>query len=72
MALPTRTSGLPPTGVAVADLGLGDVLQEQVANESEEQRKKRLQLLQERSLMGPAGTPATLALFGGGLRGPGA
>lgn len=56
------TLGLSPAG---SDLGLGDMLADQVAGETEEQRKRRMQELQQRRLMGPAGTPATLALFGG-------
>lgn len=62
---------MPPTnqpmGYAAADLGLGDLLTDQVAGETEEQRRKRMQAMQQRQTMGPAGTPATMALFGGGL-----
>lgn len=54
--------GLSPAGV---DLGLGDMLAGQVAGETEEQRKRRMLEAQQRRLMGPAGTPATMALFGG-------
>lgn len=56
---------------AVTDLGLGGMLSEQVASESEEQRKKRMQMMQDQKTMGPAGSPATMALFGGGARGYG-
>lgn len=62
MPLPKPSAGLSP---AVNDLGLGDMLGQQVAGETEEMRKKRMQQAQERALMGPAGSPATLALFGG-------
>lgn len=71
MALPRNTSGLSPNAPmgAVADLGLGGMLGEQVAGETAEQRKKRMQLMQDQKLMGPAGSPATMALFGGGMPG---
>lgn len=62
MALPTKNTGLSP---AVADLGLGGLLQQQVTGETEEERKKRLQQMQENQMMGPAGSPATLSLLGG-------
>lgn len=39
---------------AATDLGLGDMLGQQVKDETEEQRKKRLLDQQQRSLMGPA------------------
>lgn len=52
-------------GYAANDLGLGSMLQDQVAGETEEQRKKRMQQMQEGKMMGPGGSPATLALFGG-------
>lgn len=54
---------------AVTDLGLGGMLTEQVAGETEEQRKKRMQMMQDQKTMGPAGSPATTALFGGGMGG---
>lgn len=56
--------GLSPAASALG-LGLGDALSQQVQGETEEQRKKRMQAMQERSLMGPAGSPATAMLFGG-------
>lgn len=61
MPLPTKSSGLS----AADDLGLGDMLGQQVAGETEEVRKKRMLQMQERNMMGPAGSPATLSLFGG-------
>lgn len=60
--LPTPSKGFSS---AVSDLGLGGALNEQVAGETEEMRKRRMQELQDRRMMGPAGSPATLALFGG-------
>ena len=66
MALP----GFAGSAMSAVDaLGLGDMLRDQVLDETEEARKKRMQQQQERSLMGPAASPATLALFGGGLSG---
>lgn len=54
--------GLSP---AVQSLGLGDMLNSQVKDETEEERKKRMLQVQQQDLMGPAGSPATRALFGG-------
>ena len=41
---------------AAMDLGLGGGLQQQVKDETDEERKKRLQLAQQRAMMGPAAT----------------
>lgn len=63
--------GLSPAG---ADLGLGDQLAEQVAGETEEQRKKRMAEMQQRQQLGPAGSMAVMSLFGargGGMPGGG-
>ena len=57
MPLPKLTSGLSPAGT---DLGLGDMLGQQVADETEEMRKKRLAQMQ----MGQNNSPATMMLFG--------
>jgi len=56
-------------GTAVNDLGLGSMLQDQVAGETSEERKKRMQQQQQQAT-GLGQSPATLALFGGmgGLR----
>jgi hypothetical protein len=56
--------GLSP---AATDLGLGDLLSQQVQDETEEQRKKRMQQMQQQSGVGGgmASSPANLALFGG-------
>lgn len=59
------------TSVAVNDLGLGGMLKDQVAGESEEQRKKRMAQIAERAMMGPEGTLSTYSLFGGGSRSAG-
>lgn len=52
---------------AVADLGLGDLLQQQVAGETEEMRKKRMAQMDLNRLVGPAGSMAATSL---GLGGP--
>lgn len=57
MAMP----GLSP---ASADLGLGDMLAQQAAGETEEQRKKRMAQLQQQQQLGPAGSMAVTSLFG--------
>jgi hypothetical protein len=49
---------------AASDLGLGDLLSQQVAGETEEQRKKRLAQMQQSQLLGPAGSLAVTSLFG--------
>jgi hypothetical protein len=58
--------GLPSlSGSATADLGLGDMLANQVAGETAEERKKRMQEMQQQKLTGMGSTPATTMLFGG-------
>lgn len=59
---PYSNTALSP---AVDALGLGDALTEQVAGETEEQRRRRMQEIQQRKLMGSAYSPATASLFGG-------
>lgn len=61
MPLPTNSAGLSP---ASADLGLGDMLTQQVAGETDEQRKKRMAEIQQRQQLGPAGSLAVTSLFG--------
>jgi len=48
---------------AASDLGLG--LQSQVQDETDEQRKKRMALMQQQQLLGPAGSLAVNSIFGG-------
>lgn len=54
---------------AVTDLGLGGQLQQQVAEETDEERKKRMAQMKQQQLLGPAGSLAVTSLFGarGGL-----
>lgn len=57
-------------GGAVDSLGLGDMLRNEVTDETEELRKKRMQEQQNRGLMGPTGGALSpMMLFGGGLPG---
>lgn len=65
MALPKISSGLSAADDLGMGSGLGDMLGQQAAGETEELRKKRMQQMQDRTMMGPAGSPATLSLFGG-------
>jgi len=58
MPLPDTIS---PAGAA---LGHGDMLGQQVAGETEEQRKKRLAQMQASQTAGPAGSLAVTSLFG--------
>ena len=53
-----------PVSPASSDLGLGDQLAQQVAGETEEQRKKRMAEMAERQALGPAGSLAVTSLFG--------
>ncbi len=55
-------SGL--SGSAIADLGLGGQLQQQVAGETEDERKKRMLQMPQAKLLGPAGSLAVTSLFG--------
>lgn len=66
MPLSPITNGLSPAGDA---LGLGDLLTEQVAGETEEMRRKRMQELQNRRMMGQTGSMAVTSLFGDGMSG---
>jgi len=61
--LPKTSSTLSP---AAGDLGLGDMLGQQVMDETEEARKKRMAQMRDRS---DGGSLAALSLFGGGLGG---
>lgn len=55
----------PGLSSAADSLGLGDALGQQVKGETDEERKRRIREMQERQMMGPSGSPATMALFGG-------
>lgn len=57
-----RGGGFAGFGDAAKDLGLGDMLQGQVGDDTEELRKKRLQ--DRQSLMGSMGSLANYSLFG--------
>lgn len=52
------------SSAAVQDLGLGSLLTDQVKDETDEARKKRLKDMQERELMGPGGSLASFSLLG--------
>lgn len=54
----------PTLSPAAVDLGLGDMLGQQVAGETEEARKKRMLELQQKQQLGPAGSLAVTSLFG--------
>ncbi len=54
-----------PVGGVATDLGLGGQLSQQVKDETDEERKKRLAQMQQQSLLGPAGSLAVTSLFGG-------
>ncbi len=59
----------PQLSAAVADLGLGDMLSEQVSDETDEMRKKRMQQLQMNQTMGPQASLAVRTIFGEGNAG---
>lgn len=50
-----------PLGMAAADLGLGDMLRGQLGEETEEQKRKRLQMKQDAQA---SMSPAAQQLFG--------
>lgn len=54
----------PAMSPAVGALGLGDALTQQVSDETEEMRKKRMLELQQKQQLGPAGSMAVTSLFG--------
>jgi hypothetical protein len=54
----------PIPHAAVDDLGLGDMLAEQVSGETEEMRKKRMAEMPAEAMLGPAGSLAVTSLFG--------
>lgn len=64
---------LPANSAAATDLGLGDQLAQQVQGETEEMRKKRMAEMQQKQMLGPAGSLAVTSLFGarGGMPGAG-
>jgi len=53
-----------PGSPAVDALGLGDVLNQQVDDETEAARKKRMAEIAQRQQLGPAGSLAVTSLFG--------
>lgn len=57
-------SSVPGLSPAASELGFGDMLSQQVAGETDEERKKRMAMLQQNRLVGPAGSPAVASLFG--------
>jgi hypothetical protein len=60
--MPTNNlSGLNLGGGAAGDLGLGDMLSQQVSGETEEQRKKRMAQMAMTKTM----SPAAISLLGG-------
>lgn len=54
----------PLLSPASNDLGLGGALSTQVADETEEMRKKRMLEQQQKLQLGPAGSMAITSLFG--------
>jgi hypothetical protein len=43
---------------------LGDALGQQVANETDDERRKRMALMQQNQMLGPAGSLAVTSLLG--------
>ncbi len=60
MAMP----GMSVPGAA-SDLGMGGALGQQVAGETDEERRKRMQIMQQQQMLGPAGSLAVNSIFGG-------
>lgn len=61
MPLPPLRPSLSP---AVADLGLGGMLGEQVSDETEEMRRKRMAQMQLDQMVGPEQSLAAKTIFG--------
>ncbi len=61
------------SGSAVADLGLGGQLSQQVQDETDEERKRRLAQIRQSQMLGPSGSLAVTSLLGmrGGTPGAG-
>jgi hypothetical protein len=55
----------PNFSSAVDALGLGSMLRDQVKDETDEERKKRMKAAQERAMMGSSGSLAVSSLLGG-------
>jgi hypothetical protein len=45
---------------------MGDMLGQQVQNETDEERKKRMAMMSQQQMLGPAGSLAVGSIFGGG------
>lgn len=56
---------LPQLSAAVSDLGLGNMLSEQVSDETEEMRRKRMEQMQMNQVAGPQASLAVRTIFGG-------
>jgi len=54
---------MPGLSAASSDLGLGGQLSSQVAGETEEQRKKRMQTIAQQQALGPTGSMAVTSLL---------
>lgn len=65
--------GFQPLSPAASDLGLGGALTQQVQDETDEKRKKRMAQIQQQQSLGPAGSMSVTSLFGmqAGARGAG-
>jgi hypothetical protein len=65
--MPMNFSGLSPAGAQLGlnNLGLGGQLQGQVADETDELRRKRMLEAQQRQLLGTGSSAAGASLFGG-------
>jgi len=59
----TMNNPFPAVGAA-NDLGLGNNLVGEVADETEEARKKRMAELKQKQMLGPAGSLSVTSLFG--------
>jgi hypothetical protein len=59
-----KNFGLSP---AASDLGLGDMLREQVADQTDEERRRRLARMQQQALT-PASAGSAIADLLGGMR----
>lgn len=55
---------IPALSPAASDLGLGSLLQDQISDETDEQRKKRMEQIQLNQAIGPGQSLAARTIFG--------
>jgi hypothetical protein len=73
MPMPMGAFSAAGVGLGLGGPGLGDMLEQQRVDETDEQKRRRMIEQQQQRMMAPGigqMTPATQSLFGGGFGGP--